>query len=353
MSETTKIQWADATFNPWIGCTKVSPGCANCYAENTTRARVLRSHGHETWGRGKPRSMTSKAYWRKPYQWAAGTKVFPSLCDWLDDEVPIGWFIEFLGLIYETQHLTWILLTKRPENFFGRELPEYIQGRLEAAQYSMCDSPLKQWLCLWGNGHPPTNVWILASVEDQKRADERIPELLRIPAVIRGLSVEPMLERIDFKFPMNGDSNNLNAGSEHPRMRREASQAAPTPLDPANAEAVAKNVRAIRQIVERPSIGINWIIFGGESGKGARPCNIEWIRGGMDQCQKAGVKVFVKQLGGNAIGHGFCRDCADDGPICPNTGLPCDGLKDPKGGDMSEWPDNLKVRGFPDTGRFG
>ena len=107
MSDTTKIQWADATFNPWIGCTKVSAGCKNCYAENTTRARVLRSQGHETWGKGAQRSRTSAATWANPKAWnfnakaqsgkaAKRLRVFPSLCDWLDDEVPIEWLADFL-----------------------------------------------------------------------------------------------------------------------------------------------------------------------------------------------------------------------------------------------------------------
>src|SRR6188474_2093121 len=125
MAEKTSISWTDSTFNPWIGCTKVSEGCKNCYAENTTRARVLRSQGHETWGKGKQRSRTSAATWKNPLRWNSEVavhpdyrhKVFPSLCDWLDDEVPIEWLADFLKLIHDTPHLDWLNLTKRPENW--------------------------------------------------------------------------------------------------------------------------------------------------------------------------------------------------------------------------------------------
>src|SRR4051812_45686261 len=132
MGEQTQIQWCDHTFNPWIGCTKVSPGCANCYAEVSTRARVLRHRGQETWGKGAQRSRTSESNWKEPLRWnkAAGQsydswkfalqtaasefdgveqyarpRVFcASLSDWLDDEVPIEWLADLLKLIHDTPH---------------------------------------------------------------------------------------------------------------------------------------------------------------------------------------------------------------------------------------------------------
>jgi protein gp37 len=290
MSDKTKIQWADSTFNPWIGCTKVSPGCANCYAENTTRARVLRSQGHETWGKGKSRSRTSVATWKAPLRWNSEVavhpdyrhKVFPSLCDWLDDEVPIEWLSDFLNLIRITPHLDWLLLTKRPENF---------ADRIGAVPFEF-----------WDEENPPSNVWVGVSVEDQKRADERIPILLNIPAKVRFLSVEPMLGPIDLKLtkpvplhdPEFGDQN------EYQEVNR----------------------------------GIQWAIFGGESGSKARPCNVEWIRQGVMQCQEAGVAPFVKQLGAFTIeelGSQRVRVLYED----------------KKGGDINEFPEDLKVREFP------
>ena len=123
MAKDTKIQWADATFNPWIGCTKVSAGCAHCYAEGTTRARVLRARGQETWGKGAKRARTSLAYWKQPLSWNRAPnrmRIFPSLCDWLDDEVPTDGSRTSLNLIHVTQNLNWLLLTKRPENWKNR-----------------------------------------------------------------------------------------------------------------------------------------------------------------------------------------------------------------------------------------
>ena len=197
MSENSKIEWTDHTFNPWEGCAKVSPGCANCYAE----ARNSRWNGGTApnWGKGKPRRRTSAANWRKPLQWnrqagSAGERprVFcASLADWLDDEVPIEWLVDLLILIRETPHLDWLLLTKRPENFFGR----IEKARISKKGFE--ESDLWLWLDEWMDGEPPENVWIGTTVEDQKRADERIPLLFEIPAAIRFLSCEPLLESVD------------------------------------------------------------------------------------------------------------------------------------------------------------
>ena len=122
----TKIEWADYTFNPWIGCTKVSPGCAFCYAERDfdLRRKVV------SWGKGNPRKRTASANWMLPLKWdrkwqeknttiitSERPRVFcASLADWLDDEVPIEWLIDLLALIHSTKNLIWMLLTKRPEN---------------------------------------------------------------------------------------------------------------------------------------------------------------------------------------------------------------------------------------------
>lgn len=126
MGSTTKISWCDSTFNPWIGCTKISPACANCYA-----ADMMHRWGKDLWGPGKPRQRTSAANWRQPLKWEAEAartgirrKVFcGSLCDCLDPEVPIEWLADLLGLIFRTPHLDWLLLTKRPE-MWHHEFPK-------------------------------------------------------------------------------------------------------------------------------------------------------------------------------------------------------------------------------------
>lgn len=293
MSETTKIQWADATFNPWIGCTKVSAGCKNCYAENTTRARVLRGQGHETWGKGSQRSRTSAATWKGPLRWESECgihpgyphKVFPSLCDWLDDEVPIEWLADFLNLIHQTPSLSWLLLTKRPENFFSR---------IDEAINTMPNDP---FVCDWSDPDEqhlmPENVWIGTSVENQEMADKRIPELLKIPATIRFLSCEPLLGPIDLRYSAFNGSDTISSIA-----------------------------------------GIHWVIVGGESGSQARRCDLGWIQDIKRHCQIANVPVFVKQLGGNLSDEDLSR-CAGGS------------VHDKKGGDISEWPKHLQVRQFP------
>ena len=358
MSDTTKIQWPDATWNPWIGCTKVSAGCKNCYAENTTRARVLRSKGRETWGKGAQRSRTSEANWRKPLKWnrdASGKtmRVFPSLCDWLDDVVPIEWLADFLNLIHDTPNLTWILLTKRPENWRKRleaVLRFEYSGRWSADFFEWHDGWLEDWP---DRLSPPANVWILASVENQETADERIPELLKIPAVVRGLSVEPMLELVNLF--LDGESSGWQCRECKSRNVNTEVQVGPDDVGTYKCNDCGY-MGSGEDAAWTPLI--NWVIFGGESGPGARPCNVDWIRDGVRQCQAAGVPCFVKQMGSNVVMplHGKMNDA--DGmpksvlrprPYDPLDENPLMGLcfRDKKGGDPAEWSEDLRVREFP------
>lgn len=224
MSDTTKIEWCDHSWSPWEGCTKVSPGCLNCYAEARDKRHLFGPESH--WGKGAPRRLTKD--WRKPVKWnkAVGVpvavnwdccddcgepakayhrqKVFPSVCDWLDAEVPIEWLARFLQLIYDTPNLDWLLLTKRPENFHERLLRALAHA--EGIDYATADAwegdaqtELGIWLNEWlsDDATPPSNVWVGTSVEDQTRADQRVPALLKIPARVRFLSVEPLLGEID------------------------------------------------------------------------------------------------------------------------------------------------------------
>jgi protein gp37 len=307
MSDTTTIEWATASWSPWEGCTKVSAGCANCYAET-------RNHrfGMDNWGKGKPRRRTSAAYWKKPLAWEREKReskdtcgiqrprIFPSLCDWLDDEVPIEWLADFLRLIHDTPNLDWLLLTKRPENFEARMEQVWKKAASDAASGIAFD---------WLRGNLiPANVWLGASVENQRCADERIPQLLRIPAKLRFLSVEPMLEAVSFRPKCDTLAEKLHALTSGHACR-------PAMLD-----------------------GIHWVIVGGESGPGARPCNVDWVRSIVRQCQSAGVPCFVKQLG---------RRPYIDAKAAPVAG-PIDlDLTHAKGGNPAEWPADLQVRQFP------
>ena len=165
MAENSKIEWTTHTWNPWIGCTEVSPGCDNCYAR-TLAAR----YGWAEWGAGKPRHRTSDANWRKPFTWnrsaidaAPRPRVFPSLCDPFDNDIPRAWHYDLWATIDFTPNLDWLLLTKRIGN---------------AAKID------RRW---------PDNVWLGISVVNQEEADRDIPKLLKVPARVRFLSCEPLL----------------------------------------------------------------------------------------------------------------------------------------------------------------
>jgi protein gp37 len=190
MAETSKIEWTDSTFNPWIGCTKVSPGCQHCYAELYSKR-----HGWAPWGRGKQRQHTGKDLWKQPIKWnqeaaQAGKRrrVFcASLADVFDAEVPDEWREELWALIRKTPYLDWLILTKRPENF--REmLPND-----------------------WGDGWP--NVCLMTSVEDQLRTG-RIVHLIATPAKYRALSIEPLLGPVKLKPEWLANLNWIIAGGE-------------------------------------------------------------------------------------------------------------------------------------------
>lgn len=269
----------------------MSEGCRFCYAETLMDHR----YGRVKWGPRGTRVRTSAANWKKPFKWdreasALGErrKVFcASLADVFEDRTELDpWRRDLARLIWETPNLDWLLLTKRPEN---------------ASQmlYEMW-FPDAAW---------PKNYWLGVSVEDQARKD-RIDILRTVPAAVRFLSLEPLLE----------DLGEIDLG------------------------------------------GIHWVIVGGESGPKARPCDLDWIESILDQCQAAGIPAFCKQLGANLRGYDEqCWRCGHHdwgcfdqvpgtGPrykncnVCGANSTRC---RDPKGGDPSEWPEELFVRQFP------
>lgn len=255
----SKIEWCDYTFNPWWGCTKVSPGCKNCYAEGIAK----RFHfGEHIWGETADRRFFPT--FRKPLAWnnkaeksQTRLKVFcGSMCDIFEDrEDLIIYRLELWETIKQTPWLDWLLLTKRPENVIEMMPPEWVDGFATGHYYS-----------------PQSNIWIGASVENQAAADKRIPELLRIPIKKKFLSVEPMLAEINLNkivgenvfFDALGKSR-FDYGDDGWGV------AAPMPD------------------------GIDWVIVGGESGPNKRPFNPDWARSIRDQCKGAGVPFFMKQ----------------------------------------------------------
>lgn len=355
MGDKTGIAWCDASWNPLRGCSRVSAGCEHCYAEKVA---------HRFSGPGQPyEGLTREGRWngtiklvpkhlRDPLHWRRPRRVFVnSMSDLFHEGVPL----DYLDRVFAVMALaargrlrkrdawrkdaaerqgpghTFQVLTKRPER-----MREYIRDP---------DAPARIWLQArrldpWGDGRtvygghlqprsgeqntlpewPLPNVHLLASVEDQKAADERIAILLDTPAAVRGISAEPLLGPLDFFWTRDAHGLGESGGW----------------VDP---------LRGWSHDGHGDSCGVNrlnWVIVGGESGPGARPCHVEWIRSIVQQCQEAEVPCFVKQMGRGAsmhtdAGRGFhVRD--GDGYIV---------LKCPKGDDPAEWPEDLRVQEFP------
>lgn len=243
MGETTAIAWTDHTFNPWWGCERVSPGCNHCYAETFAKRT-----GNHVWGKKADRRRFGGKHWIEPLKWeraatidgqrhlvfcASMADVFEDRDDHNEDRARL-W-----GLIDETPHLTWQLLTKRPENV-------------------MAMVPFR-----WFHGGFPSNVWIGTTVEDRERAEERIPHLLAIPAAVRFLSCEPLLGPVDLR----------------PWLRRISDQ-------------------ATTEYEWDTSHRIDWVIVGGESGAGHRSLDLDAARAIRDECHRWDVPFFFKQVGG-------------------------------------------------------
>lgn len=289
------IGWTDATTNCVTGCSKVSPGCRNCYAEAGTRARVLRAQGIETWGPKGVRhpvaefakkirrlngyKICDRCHYLEPIggddcrKCSASTlrriRLFAdSNSDFLDDKWPVETLAAFLKEIHDAPNIDFQLLTKRPENFVGRMQAVQRTGDREdglsasGAATDFGHNVAHDWL----RGVPPSNIWLGVSVENQAMADLRIPQLLQIPAAVRFLSCEPLLETIDLGF-----TKCLPCGGE--------------PCDPSTCGREHHDCNCL----------IDWVIVGGESGAYLREVPLEAITGVADQCKAAGVPVYVKQ----------------------------------------------------------
>jgi len=250
MGKTTNIKWTDASLNFWHGCMKVSPGCTHCYAETLSKR-----YGRDIWGPpATTQRMRTKGPWKDIWTWNAEAwkagerkKVFVmSMGDFFEDHPEVTpWREEACEILAKLPWLDIQILTKRPENI-ARMVPAW-------------------WLLDW-----PKNIWIGTSVENQGTAWDRCAALARIPAPIRFLSVEPMLEWIDLGFDVWFDPDYYDGKIERPR------------------DGIAKQYKDI----------IQWVIVGGESGANRRPLEISWIESIVNQCKHSGVPVFVKQDSG-------------------------------------------------------
>lgn len=232
MGQNSKIEWTHHTLNPWWGCVRVSDGCKHCYAET-----FAKRFGVE-WGAHTPRKMASDKYMRQPIKWnhdaekvGERRRVFcASMADLFEDRDDlIAQRARVFELIELTPWLDWLLLTKRPENMIIMSPSSWI---------------LHGW---------PRNAWAMTTVENQREADRRIPELVKVPSRVHGLSCEPLLERVDLELR----GRNYGTGHEY----------------------------------------VNWVICGGESGPGARRMSPEWAQHLRDQCISENVPFHFKQWG--------------------------------------------------------
>ncbi len=262
----TKIEWTEKTWNPVVGCSLASPGCANCYAMRMA-ARLDAMGVEHYWGLTKP--SKSGPVWTGRIDFApervlleprrrkkATTYFVNSMGDLFHEAVSDSWIDDVFATMVLCPHHTFQILTKRPKRMF-----EYVSRLPNRRREFDCHAQLD--VCAW----PLPNVWLGVSCEDQKRADERIPHLLRTPAAIRFVSCEPLLGPVDLRgiwdwCPEHDFASGFCVQRNHPGVRR-----------------------------------LNWVIAGGESGPNARPMHPDWARSLRDQCIAASVPFFFKQWG--------------------------------------------------------
>lgn len=331
------IEWTDTVWNPVLGCSRVSAGCQNCYAERfahrglTERHRgltVMGSKGPRWTGEVRlvPEVLGTPLKWRKP------RRVFVnSMSDLFHEGVPFEFIAAVFGVMAGAPQHTFQVLTKRPERvkaFFAwiAEQGEELLAAVNEDPPSGSPCPLACWAFI-GPAYTPErdvlapglpafraaskapwplpNIWLGVSVEDQATANERIPLLLECPAAVRWVSYEPALGPVDFEGLSLDDGSGLSA---------------------------------FRTGDLADEDGLDWVVVGGESGPGARPFDLTWARSVVAQCKSAEVPCFVKQLG--AVPY-------DSHGRTPAERLELFALSNRKGGDMAEWPDDLRVRQWP------
>lgn len=315
MADNTKIEWTDATWNPITGCSVHSPGCTNCYAMQLAGTRLA----HVPSRAGLTQPSKAGPVWTgevrlnedaltQPLRWRRPRMIF--VCahgDLFHENVPDEWIDRVFAVMALCPQHTFQVLTKRSSRLreYFRESTGW-RARIAGLLNDLKPSPLwngnvhQGWQNLHGQPDGLPNVWLGVSVEDQARADQRVPDLLATPAAVRWLSCEPLLGPVDLRWIAEPDDEkdgvidallgcnwvqSTNIGEEFRPMR------------PGHQD------RLIRRWVCSPEADIladrklDWIVVGGESGPNARPMHPDWARSLRDQCADAGVPFFFKQHG--------------------------------------------------------
>lgn len=254
MGDSTKIEWTDATWNPVTGCTKVSQGCKHCYAERDW-ARMVHLPAYQGRAFTDVECHPERLY--QPIRWKKPRRIFVnSMSDLFYQGVPDEFIAQVFAVMAATPEHTYHVLTKRPERMLAllddSGFSDLVDDLMHIHTHSDADWPLP-------------NVWLGVSVEDQATADERIPLLLRTPAVVRWISAEPLLGPVHVGLYLSR--------SNMPGLR----------MMPGFRDSLP---------------GIDWVVAGGESGPKARPSHPDWFRSLRDQCKAAGVPFLFKQWGG-------------------------------------------------------
>lgn len=357
MSSVSAIQWTDRTWNPVRGCSVVSPGCVNCYAMK--QAHRFSGPGGAYEGLTKLAERSGPQWTGKvaavedhlldPLKWRTPARVFVnSMSDLFHEDVPDEFIDRVFAVMALAPQHTFQILTKRADRMRSYCASDETLGRfirLIAEMRTLNPHVKITQDCRHKadglNGFQLENVWLGVSVENQKYADERIPQLLQTPAAVRFVSAEPLLGPVDLTRlwrPEHDVFINAVRGG-HSSKPGEYIAAANWPKD-INHET-----------------HLDWVIVGGESGTAARPFDIAWARSIVKQCSDAGVACFVKQLGAWPF-----RDWpSEEGlPLTVTTrgskgrrvkGRPFISFADKKGADMAEWPADLRVRQFPSVPR--
>ena len=336
MADGTKIEWTSATWNVVNGCSVVSPGCTNCYAMRLAGTR-MRSHPTR-----QGLTMPSKAgpVWTgevrfveqlldQPLRWAKPRMIF--VCahgDLFHEAVPDEWIDRVFAVMALAPQHTFQCLTKRPAR-----MRAYLASKARVGDGDLCRAINRIPAHIGARPGilvlPLPNVWLGTSVEDQRRADERVPILLDTPAAVRWISAEPLLGPVDLARYLGDISLHCLHGHDNlglleheisyvqPPAASEVTALCPTCGAPAKAGRCSK---------------LDWVVAGGESGPGARPFVLGWGKDLIRQCREAAVPVFMKQVGAIPTNR--------EGERCPH-------IHDPKGGDPAEWPEDLRVREWP------
>lgn len=348
---TTDIAWTDRTWNPVRGCSVVSPGCHSCYAMK---------QAHRFSGPGQPYEGLTKLTARsgpqwtgqirlveeallEPLKWRKPARVFVnSMSDLFHEGVPDAFIDQVFAVMALAPRHTFQVLTKRPERMRDYFAPgKYRDVKVaDAAKvlhrqvrpFALPDESIFEarpvafnlpWMI---HAWPLPNVWLGVSVEDQQRADERIPLLLQTPAAVRFISAEPLLGPVDLVMPLRAYCPTCDCYLLGQRM------GAPYfGNDPYHGR--------VDEWCGTTSTHLDWVIVGGESGPGARPMCVSWVRNIVHDCAEAKVPCFVKQLGAKPY------EQYDDGGVLSDVRL-----HDRKGGDPAEWESYLRVREFPQGG---